>query len=74
MKETELTTVKWDEIPRKDWMAILESIPIGNYIKDIPYSAFPYAPKIVIPRENLPWIQFEKYEYTDGTFSWKRTA
>ena len=75
----EMTVIKWDEIPQKDWVAALESIPIGGYLRDLPYTTSPQAPKLSIPHNSLraPWMEFEKRRRTDGNFQdvfvWKRT-
>lgn len=76
----EVTVIKWNEIPRKDWIAALDSIPIGTCVKDLPYKTLPYAPSIAIPHEGIgkPWMEFTAYRVIiDGisaAYVWKRTA
>ena len=70
--------VQWYEFPKKDWVRILDAIPSGTYIRDLPYATLPYAPTLRIPCEpdfaSMGWrtMDFTKHRGQDGSWIWRK--
>lgn len=76
MEITKVTVVRWGIVPQKDWIEILRDIPVGGYVRSLPYSTPPNTPSIVLPSDNnaLTWMRFDLCRCEDKTFIWKRVA
>jgi len=82
MNKIEITTIKWHEFHPKDYIKILDSLPAGSHIRDLPYEVQSNAVRVRIPCEpdiNAPFfidrvsfrtMTFRKERTTDGAFIW----
>jgi len=49
----DVRVVLWNEIPKEHWNSVLELIPIGSYIKDLPYQTNTLNLSIPIPNKTI---------------------
>lgn len=72
------TCINWPAIARRDWELVLDSIPVGECVEDIPFEALEHLPRVRIlklKREPTGSVDLHRVdvEYDEMVFAKVRT-